>query len=36
MPAGGHVAALEQTEALVGDIRAFFRLLRQTNPSSML
>ncbi|MEK8174809.1 hypothetical protein NKH77_54435 [Streptomyces sp. M19] len=25
---GGHFAALEQPEALVGDIRAFFRALR--------
>lgn len=28
MPAGGHFAALEQPEALVEDIRAFFRPLR--------
>jgi len=27
-PAGGHFAALEEPEALVGDIRAFFRTLR--------
>jgi pimeloyl-ACP methyl ester carboxylesterase len=25
---GGHFAAMEQPEALVGDIRAFFRLVR--------
>jgi pimeloyl-ACP methyl ester carboxylesterase len=34
MPAGGHFAALEQPEALVQDIRAFFRPLRQTSQSS--
>jgi microsomal epoxide hydrolase len=28
MPAGGHFAALEEPEALVGEIRAFFRDLR--------
>jgi len=28
MPRGGHFAAMEQPEALVGDIRAFFRPLR--------
>jgi microsomal epoxide hydrolase len=28
MPAGGHFAALEEPEALAGDIRAFFRDLR--------
>jgi microsomal epoxide hydrolase len=28
MPAGGHFAALEEPEALVGEIRAFFRELR--------
>ena len=28
MPAGGHFAALEEPEALAGDIRAFFRELR--------
>lgn len=28
MPAGGHFAALEQPEALAGEIRAFFRELR--------
>ena len=28
MPAGGHFAALEQPEAYIGDIRAFFDLLR--------
>jgi len=27
-PKGGHFAALEQPEALVSDIRAFFRPLR--------
>src|SRR5258708_39743415 len=34
MPAGGHFAALEQPEALVKDIRAFFRPLRQTSQFS--
>jgi pimeloyl-ACP methyl ester carboxylesterase len=29
MPAGGHFAALEQPQALVEDVRAFFRPLRQ-------
>jgi pimeloyl-ACP methyl ester carboxylesterase len=28
MPAGGHFAAMEEPEALVADIRAFFRELR--------
>jgi len=28
MPAGGHFAALEEPEALAGEIRAFFRELR--------
>lgn len=28
MPRGGHFAALEQPDALVGDVRAFFRELR--------
>jgi hypothetical protein len=27
-PAGGHFAAMEEPEALVGDIRTFFRQLR--------
>ena len=27
-PKGGHFAALEQPEALAGDVRAFFRELR--------
>jgi pimeloyl-ACP methyl ester carboxylesterase len=30
MPAGGHFAALEQPQALVEDIRAFFRPLRKS------
>ncbi len=29
MQAGGHFAALEQPEALVNEIRAFFKPLRQ-------
>ncbi|MEX0619679.1 MAG: epoxide hydrolase family protein [Pseudohongiellaceae bacterium] len=29
MPRGGHFAALEQPELLIGDLREFFRLLRQ-------
>ncbi len=29
MPAGGHFAAMEEPRALVEDIRAFFRPLRQ-------
>jgi hypothetical protein len=29
MPRGGHFAAMEQPAALVDDIRAFFRPLRQ-------
>jgi pimeloyl-ACP methyl ester carboxylesterase len=33
MPAGGHFAALEQPEALVEDIRTFFRPLRQTSQA---
>ncbi len=33
MAAGGHFAALEQPEALVRDIRTFFRLLRHVSPS---
>jgi pimeloyl-ACP methyl ester carboxylesterase len=32
MPRGGHFAALEQPEALAGEIRAFFRPLRTTRP----
>jgi len=28
MPHGGHFAAMEQPEALAGDIQAFFRALR--------
>ena len=28
MPKGGHFAALEQPEALAGDVRAFFAALR--------
>ena len=28
MPKGGHFAAMEQPEALTGEIQAFFRLLR--------
>lgn len=32
MPRGGHFAALEQTEALAEDIRAFFRPLRAAAP----
>jgi len=28
MPSGGHFAALEEPEALVDDVRAFFRDLR--------
>jgi hypothetical protein len=28
MPRGGHFAAMEQPEALVAEIRAFFRPLR--------
>jgi len=28
MPAGGHFAALEEPQALVNDLRAFFRDLR--------
>jgi pimeloyl-ACP methyl ester carboxylesterase len=33
MPAGGHFAALEQPNALVNDIRAFFRPLRHPQQS---
>ena len=33
-PHGGHFAALEQPEALVGDIRAFFRDLRSNTAST--
>jgi len=29
MPAGGHFAALEEPQALVDDLRAFFRDLRE-------
>jgi pimeloyl-ACP methyl ester carboxylesterase len=29
MPKGGHFAAFEQPELFVGDVRAFFRTLRQ-------
>jgi hypothetical protein len=29
MPAGGHFAPMEEPQALVEDIRAFFRDLRQ-------
>ena len=36
MPAGGHFAALEQPEAMVEDIRAFFRPLRQTSQPWVL
>jgi hypothetical protein len=32
MSAGGHFAALEQPQALVEDIRAFFRTLRREKP----
>ena len=32
MPAGGHFAALEEPEALVGEIRAFFGMLRPVEP----
>jgi microsomal epoxide hydrolase len=28
MPKGGHFAAMEQPEALAGEVRAFFRELR--------
>jgi len=33
MPAGGHFAALEEPQALVDDLRAFFRNLREESPS---
>jgi pimeloyl-ACP methyl ester carboxylesterase len=33
-PQGGHFAALEQPEALVGDVRAFFRDIRSSPTSS--
>jgi pimeloyl-ACP methyl ester carboxylesterase len=33
-PRGGHFAALEQPDALVGDVRAFFRDLRSAPPAS--
>jgi len=33
-PRGGHFAALEQPDALVGDVRAFFRDLRSSPASS--
>jgi pimeloyl-ACP methyl ester carboxylesterase len=32
-PHGGHFAALEQPEALVGDVRAFFRDIRSSTPT---
>jgi len=34
MPRGGHFAALEEPELLVGDVRAFFRDLRAKPPSN--
>jgi hypothetical protein len=33
MPAGGHFAALEEPQALVDDLRAFFRDLREEATS---